>query len=149
MISAKLNELGLILPQVARPVAAYIPAKRTSDIVYVSGQLPIKDGDLMIAGPLTSQADVEKAKQAMVQCFLNAIAAATTVVGINDLSGVLRIAAFVASAPSFTWQHLVANGASELAGEIFGEQGRHSRSAIGVPSLPLNASVELEVQFLV
>lgn len=149
MISAKLKELGFILPEVAKPVAAYIPAKRNIDIVYVSGQLPLKDGALMLTGPLNSEAEVEKAKQAMAQCFLNAIAAATTVVGIDDLSGVLRIAAFVASAPSFTWQHLVANGASELAAKIFGEQGRHSRSAIGVPSLPLNASVELEVQFLV
>ncbi len=149
MITQRLQALGLTLPEAPRPVAAYIPAKREGSIVYVSGQLPMQAGKLMLTGPLGTEADVPQAQEAMKQCFLNAVAAACSVVALEDLKGVLRLAAFVASKPAFTSQHLVANGASELALELFGEAGRHCRSAIGVPCLPLDAAVELEVQFIV
>jgi enamine deaminase RidA (YjgF/YER057c/UK114 family) len=148
MIANRLQALGLTLPEPPRPVAAYIPAKRSGDIVYLSGQLPLKSGELMLKGPLHDESQIADAQAAMRQCFLNALAAAASVVSLDEIKGVLRLAAFVASAPEFTSQHLVANGASELALEIFGDSGRHCRTAIGVPCLPLNAAVELEVQFL-
>ena len=148
MIAKRLQALGFTLPEAPRPVAAYIPAKCSGDILYLSGQLPMKSGELMLKGPLRGEAQIAGAQAAMRQCFLNALAAATSVVSLEEIQGVLRLAAFVASAPEFTSQHLVANGASELALEIFGDAGRHCRTAVGVPCLPLDAAVELEVQFL-
>lgn len=147
-VSERLKELGLILPPAPAPVAAYIPAKRAGSLLFVSGQLPLKDGKLLLTGALASEDQAAPARQAMEQCFLNALAAACSVVTLDDILGVARLGAFVASTPDFTWQHVVANGASELALKLFGDEGRHSRSAVGVPSLPLGASVELEVQFL-
>jgi len=149
MIIEKLQSLGLSLPDAPKPVAAYIPAKRDGNIIYVSGQLPVRSGELMLTGIIDSDDKVAEAQKAIGQCFLNALAAVTSITPLENIKGVLRLCAFVASSPDFTSQHLVANGASELALSLFGESGRHSRSAVGVASLPLNAAVELEVQFLV
>ncbi len=148
MLTERLNELNIILPEVVKPIASYIPAKLHHDLLYISGQLPLKDGALMAIGPLTREEDVEKGKKAMEQCFINALTAASSIVDINQIQGILKLTAFVASTKEFIWQHMVANGASDLAYKIFGEEGKHVRAAIGVPSLPMNASVELEVIFI-
>lgn len=147
-VSARLKELGLSLPPAPAPAGAYVPAKRAGQLLFLSGQLPLKEGRLLLTGALAREDQAVPAQQAMEQCFLNALAAACSVVDLADLVGVASLRAFVASEPTFTWQHVVANGASEMALKIFGEDGRHSRAAVGVPALPLGASVELEVQFL-
>ncbi|GAA1271410.1 RidA family protein [Sphaerisporangium rubeum] len=142
----RLAELGLTLPEVVAPLAAYVPAVRTGDHVYVSGQLPMVEGKLLLTGKVGAEVDPEDAKRAARVCALNALAAAASVVG--GLSGVVRVVkvvGFVASAPGFTGQPQVVNGASELFGEIFGEAGRHARSAVGVAELPLNTPVEVEL----
>lgn len=141
----RLAEIGLTLPTVAAPVAAYIPAVQQGNLVYTSGQLPLKEGQLLCTGVLNTQDQVETAALAARQCFLNALAAALAVQ--TNLQRVLKLTVFVASAPEFQWQHLVANGASELAQIIFAPQGQHSRSAVGVSALPLQASVEVEAIF--
>ncbi|GIX42269.1 MAG: hypothetical protein KatS3mg129_2002 [Leptospiraceae bacterium] len=148
MLKERLIELGITLPEAPKPVASYIPAKIHNNLLYISGQLPLKEGILLSTGPLHQEKDVEKGKLAMEQCFINSLAAASSVIDLEQIKGVLKLTAFVASAPEFIWQHLVANGASELASRIFNESGKHVRSAIGVPSLPLNASVELEVIYI-
>ena len=148
MLAQRLIELGLTVPPAPQPVAAYVPASRTGNLVFVSGQLPLLAGTLMMTGAMGSgKSTIEAAQAAMQQCFLNALAAASTCVDIASIRKVIRIAAFVASGPDFTDQHLVANGASELALQLFGENGKHARAAVGVASLPLGASVELEVLF--
>jgi enamine deaminase RidA (YjgF/YER057c/UK114 family) len=147
MLKKRLEELGIIIPEAPKPVASYIPAKIHNDCLYISGQLPIKNGNLISTGQLRDEKDVEKGKIAMEQCFINALAAAATIIDLNSLKGVLKLTAFVSSSSEFTLQHLVANGASDLIFKIFGDAGKHVRSAIGVYSLPLNASVELEVIF--
>ncbi|MFC6086733.1 RidA family protein [Sphaerisporangium aureirubrum] len=142
----RLAELGLTLPEVVPPLAAYVPAVRTGNYVYVSGQLPMVEGKLALTGKVGAEVDPEQAKGAARICALNGIAAAASVAG--GLSGIVRIVkvvGFVASAPGFTGQPLVVNGASELFGEIFGEAGRHARSAVGVSELPLNTPVEVEL----
>lgn len=142
----RLTELGLTLPEVVAPLAAYVPAVRTGDHVYVSGQLPMVEGKLLLTGKVGAEVDPEDAKRAARVCALNGLAAAASVVG--GLSGIVRIVkvvGFVASAPGFTGQPQVVNGASELFGEIFGEAGRHARSAVGVAELPLNTPVEVEL----
>ncbi|MFC0862154.1 RidA family protein [Sphaerimonospora cavernae] len=142
----RLAELGLTLPEVATPLAAYVPALRTGDYVYTSGQLPVVDGKLAVTGKVGAEVSAEDAKELARICALNALAAVKSVVG--DLSKVVRIVkvvGFVASAPDFTGQPVVVNGASELLGEVLGDAGRHARSAVGVASLPLDASVEVEV----
>lgn len=141
----RIKELGLELPPVVKPLAAYIPAVRTGDYVYTSGQLPLVDGSLPLAGKVGAEVSPEEAKLLARTCALNALAAVKSVVG--DLSEVVRIVkvlGFVASDPSFTGQPDVVNGASELIGEIFGEAGQHARSAVGVAVLPRNAPVEIE-----
>ncbi len=148
MIKQRLEELGIILPEVPKPVASYIPAKIQENLLYISGQLPLKDGKILLTGALKQESDVENGKKAMEQCFINSLAAASSVIDIDQIKGILKLTAFVASTQDFIWQHLVANGASELAFRIFGESGRHVRSAVGVASLPLNASVELEVIYI-
>ncbi|MCS7204750.1 MAG: RidA family protein [Leptospiraceae bacterium] len=148
MIKSKLSELQIQLPSIPKPVASYIPAKIHNGLIYTSGQLPLKEGNLLSVGILDKEEDIEKGKKAMEQCFLNALAAASSVIDIDSIKGILKLTAYVASSPQFVWQHLVANGASDLAVKIFGENGIHARSAIGVCSLPLNASVELEVIFI-
>ncbi|ETK34410.1 RidA family protein [Microbispora sp. ATCC PTA-5024] len=142
----RIADLGLTLPEVVPPLAAYVPALRTGDHVYTSGQLPMVDGKLLVTGKVGAAVSPEEAKEQARVCALNAIAAIRSVAG--DLSRVVRIVkvvGFVASAPDFTGQPQVVNGASELLGEVFGEAGRHARSAVGVAVLPLDAPVEVEV----
>jgi enamine deaminase RidA (YjgF/YER057c/UK114 family) len=142
----RLASLGLSVPDVAKPVAAYIPAVRTGSYVFTSGQLPMRDGQLLATGKVGGEVTPEEAMECARQCALNALAAVRAEIG--DLSQVKRIVkavAFVASTPDFTGQPGVANGASELFGEVFGEAGQHARSAVGVPVLPLDAPVEVEL----
>lgn len=147
MVREKLKELGLELPVVNPPVASYVPAKKTGNLVYISGQLPLREGRLILQGPLQSDDDVEQAQAAMAQCFLNGLAALTTVADLDDIVQLVRLGAFVASLPGFHGHHIVANGASNLAQQILGQAGVHSRAAVGVSALPMNASVELELLF--
>lgn len=142
----RLAALGLSVPEVAKPVAAYIPAVRSGNHVFTSGQLPMREGQLMATGKVGGEVTQEEAVACAQQCALNALAAIRAELG--DLSAVKRIVkvvCFVASTPDFTGQPLVANGVSELLGEVFGEAGRHARSAVGVPVLPLDAPVEVEL----
>lgn len=142
----KLAELGLKLPDVAKPVAAYVPAVRTGDLVYTSGQLPLREGTLIATGKVGDAVTPEVASECAQQCALNALAAVKAEIG--DLAKVKRIVkavAFIASTADFTGQPQVANGASELFGQVFGDGGQHARSAVGVPVLPLDAPVEVEL----
>jgi enamine deaminase RidA (YjgF/YER057c/UK114 family) len=142
----RLSELGLSVPEVAKPVAAYVPAVRSGNHVYTSGQLPMKSGELMFTGKVGGEVSVKDATACAQQCALNALAAVKSEVG--DLSRIVRVVklvAFVASTPDFTGQPGVANGASELVGTVFGDAGQHARSAVGVPVLPLDAPVEVEM----
>jgi enamine deaminase RidA (YjgF/YER057c/UK114 family) len=150
-VSQRLAELGIQLPPVVPPVAAYVPATVHGDLVYTSGQLPMVSGALPATGKvgeghgLVPPAD---AKDYARQCALNAIAAAADAAGgIDRLARVVKVTGFVASVPDFTGQPVVINGASELLGEVFGDAGRHARSAVGVPVLPLDSPVEVEVVF--
>jgi enamine deaminase RidA (YjgF/YER057c/UK114 family) len=148
-VSARLAELGIELPAVVAPVAAYIPAKVHGDVVQTSGQLPMVAGALPQTGKVGAGVSAEDAKALARTCALNALAAAADAVGgVDRLTGVLKVTGFVASDPAFTGQPGVINGTSEVLGEIFGEAGRHSRSAVGVPVLPLDSPVEVEVAFL-
>jgi enamine deaminase RidA (YjgF/YER057c/UK114 family) len=142
----RLAELGLAVPEVARPVAAYIPAVRSGNQVFTSGQLPMREGRLMATGKVGGEVSVEEAVECARQCALNALAAVRAEVGeLSAVKRIVKVVAFVASTPDFTGQPGVANGASELFGEVFGEAGRHARSAVGVPVLPLDAPVEVEL----
>lgn len=150
-ISQRLAELGIDLPSVVPPVASYIPAKVHGDLVYTSGQLPMVGGVLPATGKvgdgegLIAPADAQSYAR---QSALNALAAAAAVAGgVDNITGVLKITGFVASVPAFTGQPGVINGASTVLGEIFGEAGVHSRSAVGVPVLPLDSPVEVEAIF--
>ena len=143
--SAKLVELGIELPAVVAPLAAYVPAVRTGNLVYTAGQLPISDGALLATGKVGAEVTAEQAKDLARQCGLNALAAVHALVGIDAVVKVVKVVGFVASAPGFDGQPGVINGASELFGEIFGEAGAHARSAVGVSELPRNAPVEVEV----
>ena len=142
----RLAELGLTVPDVPKPVAVYIPALRTGNYVYTSGQLPMRDGQLIATGKVGGEVSQEEAVECARQCALNAIAAVKAEVGeLSAVKRVVKVVAFVASTPDFTAQPQVANGVSELLGEVFGEAGRHARSAVGVPVLPLDAPVEVEL----
>jgi|SRR5262245_8034357 len=142
----RLAALGLSLPEVAAPVAAYIPAVRTGSYVYVSGQLPWSDGKLPATGKVGADVEAADASIYARQCALNALAAIKSVVGdLSAVARVVKVVGFVASAPWFTEQPTVINGASELFGEVFGEAGKHARSAVGVAVLPLDTPVEVEV----
>jgi enamine deaminase RidA (YjgF/YER057c/UK114 family) len=142
----RLAEMGLSVPEVAKPVAAYIPAVRSGNHVYTSGQLPMRDGQLMLTGKVGGEVSQDEAVECARQCGLNALAAVRAEVGdLSAIKRIVKVVAFVASAPDFTGQPLVANGVSELLGEVFGEIGRHSRSAVGVSVLPLDAPVEVEL----
>jgi enamine deaminase RidA (YjgF/YER057c/UK114 family) len=143
--SARLAELGLSLPPVVAPLAAYVPAVRTGALVYTSGQVPMVDGALAGTGKVGVDVSPENAAALARTCALNALAAVDALVGIDNVVRVVKVVGFVASDPSFTGQPAVINGASELLGEIFGEAGRHARSAVGVASLPLDAPVEVEL----
>ncbi|QOR47632.1 RidA family protein [Trueperella pecoris] len=148
LVSDRLAELGIELPAVAAPVAAYIPAQRIGNEVRTSGQLPFVEGQLT-TGKVGSRVTPEIANSLAAQCALNALAAAADAVGgVDRLVGVSHVTGFVASSPEFTGQPGVINGASELLGKIFGEAGAHTRSAVGVAVLPLDAPVEVEVTFI-
>jgi enamine deaminase RidA (YjgF/YER057c/UK114 family) len=144
-VFARLAELGLSLPPVPPPVAAYLPAVRSGRHVYVSGQLPTADGALLATGKVGAEVSPERATELAARCALNALAAVDALVGLAAVVRVVKVTGFVASAPGFTGQPAVLNGASELFGAVFGDAGRHARSAIGVAELPLGAPVEVEV----
>ena len=144
-ISARLAELGITLPAVAKPLAAYVPAVRTGNLVYTSGQLPIKSGELTHIGKVGAEVPPEQGKIAARTCALNALAAIDALAGIDSVVRVVKLVGFVASAPGFNGQPAVINGASEFLGEVFGETGAHARSAVGVSELPLGAPVEVEL----
>jgi enamine deaminase RidA (YjgF/YER057c/UK114 family) len=142
----RLSELGLQVPEVAKPVAAYIPAVRSGSLVFTSGQLPMREGQLIHTGKVGGEVTAEEATECARQCALNALAAIRAEVGdLSSIKRIVKVVAFVASTPDFTGQPGVANGASELFGEVFGDQGQHARSAVGVPVLPLDAPVEVEL----
>jgi enamine deaminase RidA (YjgF/YER057c/UK114 family) len=142
---ARLKELGLELPAVVPPVASYVPAVRSGDHVWTSGQLPMADGQLQAIGKVGGQVTAEQARELARTCALNALAAIDALVGLDSVVRVVKVVGFVASATDFTGQPGVINGASELLAEVFGEDGRHARSAVGVAVLPLDAPVEVEV----
>jgi enamine deaminase RidA (YjgF/YER057c/UK114 family) len=142
----RLADLGLTVPDVAKPVAAYVPALRSGNHVFTSGQLPMRDGELMLTGKVGGEVTQEEAVECARQCALNALAAVRAEVGeLSAVKRIVKVVAFVASTPDFTGQPLVANGVSELLGEVFGEAGRHARSAVGVNVLPLDSPVEVEL----
>jgi enamine deaminase RidA (YjgF/YER057c/UK114 family) len=142
----RLAALGLTLPTVVAPLAAYVPAVRTGSTVYTAGQLPMADGQLLSAGKVGAEVGAAEAAVLARTCALNALAAAASVAGgVSAISRVVKLTGFVASAPGFAGQPQVVNGASELLLEIFGEAGQHARSAVGVAELPLNAPVEIEL----
>jgi enamine deaminase RidA (YjgF/YER057c/UK114 family) len=143
--SERLTELGIELPAVVAPLAAYVPAVRTGDLVYTSGQLPMKSGDLLSTGKVGADVTPEDAKALARICALNALAAVHSLVGIDSVTRVVKVVGFVASAPGFAGQPGVINGASQLLGEVFGDAGAHARSAVGVSELPLNSPVEVEL----
>jgi len=144
-VSARLAELGITLPAVAKPLAAYVPAVRTGNLVYTSGQLPLQSGDLTHVGKVGAGVPPEQGRAAARTGALNALAAIDALVGIDSVVRVVKLVGFVASAPGFNGQPGVINGASEFLGEVFGETGAHARSAVGVSELPLDAPVEVEL----
>jgi len=145
-IDDRLAELGLSLPVLAKPVAAYVPAVITGNLVYTSGQLPFVDGALPATGKLGSAVTDATGKELAQICALNALAAVQSVIGSLDrVTRIVKVVGFVASEPSFTGQPGVINGASEILGEIFGDAGIHARSAVGVAVLPLDSPVEVEL----
>jgi enamine deaminase RidA (YjgF/YER057c/UK114 family) len=142
----KLESLGLSLPPIPNPVAAYIPAKQAGKLVFTAGQLPMVNGELISKGLLGQDVEVDEANKAARICTLNALAAIKGVIGdLDRIKQIVRVVGYVASVPTFTQQPAVVNGASELLLEIFGENGKHARSAVGMAVLPLNASVEIEL----
>ena len=145
-IQAKLAELGLTLPQAAAPVAAYVPAVRTGNLVFTAGQLPLVDGKIPFVGKVGSDVTPEQAKDMAQVCALNALAAISLVADIDQIERVVRVGGFVNGIPGFVAIPAVINGASELLIKLFGEvNGKHARTAIGVAELPLNAPVEVEM----
>ena len=142
----RLAELGLTLPDVVPPVAAYVPAVQSGSHVFTAGQVPLRDGELVAAGKVGGSVSVEQATECAQQCALNALAAVKSVVGdLANVKRVVKAVVFVASTPDFTGQPGVANGASELLGDVFGDAGVHARSAVGVAALPLDSPVEVEL----
>lgn len=145
-VEARLAELGITLPEVAKPLAAYVPALSHDGLAYTSGQLPTVGGQLQGAGKVGDAVSAEDAKELARLCIINALAAVKSVIGdLDRVSQVIKVVGFVASAPGFTGQPGVINGASELLGQVFGERGAHARSAVGVAVLPLDAPVEVEL----
>ncbi len=142
---ANLDRLGLKVPEVVAPVAAYLPAVRSGAQVYTSGQLPFVAGELTAVGKVGAEVSVEEAVLAARWCALNALAAVHDLVGLDEVVRIVKVVGFVASAPGFTDQPLVINGASEFLGEVFGAAGAHARSAVGVFELPKNTPVEVEL----
>lgn len=146
MIEEKIKQLGFELPEVAKPLAAYIPAKKIGNLVMTSGQVPIVKGEMKYSGKVGSDLSEEDGQKATEICALNCLAAIKSVIGsLDHIEEVVKLTVFVNSANDFTAQPKVANGASELIGKIFGDKGLHVRSAVGVNQLPLNAAVEIEM----
>ena len=143
--SARLEQLGVVLPHVAAPLASYVPAVRTGNLIYTSGQLPIEGGKLAATGKVGAEVSPEQGKALARICALNALAAVGSVVDIDTVVRVVKVVGFVASAADFNGQPNVINGASDLLAEVFGDNGAHARSAVGVSELPLDAPVEVEL----
>lgn len=144
-VEQKLAALGITLPHAAAPAANYLPFARSGTLLFTAGQLPLKDGHLIATGLLGRDLDATKGQEAARQCAVNILAQAKAALGSLEAIGrIVKITVFVASAPDFTTQHLVANGASDLLAAVLGDKGKHARSAVGVASLPLNAPVEIE-----
>ena len=142
----RLAELGLAVPEVAKPLASYVPAVRSGQHVYTAGQLPLREGELITTGKVGGEVTEEQALECARQCGLNALAAVRAEIGeLSAIKRVVKVVVFVASTPNFTGQPAVANGASDLFGEVFREAGRHARSAVGVAALPRDAPVEVEL----
>ncbi len=145
-VEDRLAGLGLAVPEVAKPVASYVPAVRSGAYIYTSGQLPMRSGELITTGKVGGEVTPEEAVACAQQCALNAIAAVKAELGdLDAVARVVKVVCFVASTPEFTGQPQVANGASELLGTAFGDAGVHARSAVGVSVLPLDAPVEVEI----
>jgi enamine deaminase RidA (YjgF/YER057c/UK114 family) len=142
---ARLKELGIELPEVAKPLASYVPAVRSGNLVYTSGQLPTQAGKLAATGKVGADVTAEQGKEFARICALNALAAVDSLVGVDSVTQVVKVVGFVASAPGFSGQPGVINGASDLLAEVFGDHGSHARSAVGVAELPLDAPVEVEL----
>lgn len=146
MVEEKIKELGYNLPEAARPLAAYIPAIKTGELVFTSGQVPIVGGELKYAGKIGTDLTLEDGQKAAIICALNGLSAIKGVVGdLNNIEQIVKITVFVNSAIGFTDQPKVANGASEFLGSVFGDAGIHTRSAVGVSELPINSAVEIEM----
>jgi enamine deaminase RidA (YjgF/YER057c/UK114 family) len=146
-VESRIAELGLTLPEVAAPAGVYVPALRSGDYVFTAGQVPFVDGKLPAAGKVGAEVSAEQAKELAGVCALNALAAVKSVVGdLDRIVRVVKVVGFVASAPDFTAQPGVINGASEMLGRILGDKGVHARSAVGVAVLPLDSPVEVEIQ---
>jgi len=146
MFEARINELGLTIPTVPAPLAAYVPAVRTGNFVYTSGQLPFLNGELIATGQVHAEVDLDTAVLCARQSALNALAAVKSIVGsLDEVEQIVKVVGFVAAPHDFYQHPLIVNGASELLGQIFGDAGKHARSAVGVASLPMNAPVELEM----
>ncbi|BBZ50657.1 RidA family protein [Mycobacterium heidelbergense] len=143
--SARLGQLGVALPEVVAPLAAYVPAVRTGNLVYTSGQLPVEAGKPARTGKVGAEVSPEEGRALARVCALNALAAVDSLVGIDAVTRVVKVVGFVASAAGFIGQPGVVNGASELLAEVFGDAGAHARSAVGVAELPLGAPVEVEL----
>jgi enamine deaminase RidA (YjgF/YER057c/UK114 family) len=142
----RLRDLGLELPPAPKPVGAYVPAVRTGNLLFVSGQLPMRGGELIVKGRLGDEVSIDQARECARQAALNALAAvAAEAGGLDRVARVVRLVGYVASAPGFTDQAKVMNAASELVADVFGEAGRHARAAVGAAELPLGAPVELEM----
>ena len=141
----RLRELGLTLPEVVAPLASYVPAVRTGNLVYTSGQLPVEAGKIAGTGKVGAEVTPEEARTMARICALNALAAVHALVGVDAVTRVVKVVGFVASAEGFTGQPGVVNGASDLLAEVFGDAGAHARSAVGVAELPLGAPVEIEM----
>jgi enamine deaminase RidA (YjgF/YER057c/UK114 family) len=144
-VDERLAALGLTLPTVVPPVGSYVPAVRTGDYVYTSGQLPMMDGKLPATGRLGAEIDVVRGAELARFSALNALAAVDGLVGLDNIVRIVKVVGFVASTPEFTQHPAVVNGASDLLGQLFGEAGVHARSAVGVAALPLGAPVEVEL----
>lgn len=142
---ARLQQLGIVLPEVAAPLAAYVPAVRSGNLVYTAGQLPFEAGKLTHTGKVGADVTPEQGKALARICALNALAAVDSLVGLDSVAQVVKVVGFVASAPGFHGQPGVINGASNLFAEVFGDSGAHARSAVGVAELPLDAPVEVEL----
>jgi enamine deaminase RidA (YjgF/YER057c/UK114 family) len=145
-VESKIAELGLALPPVANPAGAYVPAIVSGNLVFTAGQIPLVDGQLMATGKVGAEISAEFAKEIAQRCALNALAAIKSVIGdLDRVKRVVKVVGFVASTPDFTGQPGVLNGASEFLGAVFGDAGKHARSAVGVAVLPLDAPVEVEL----